>query len=653
MPPQRRSTRVLFNTPRPLPNVPRPPPHAPEGTEAAKLFDSLLDIPLAARSSPKALAKFLHTNMMLAPAVATPYGQRPLVYADNVASGRPLRCVEDAIASHVLPFYANTHTETGLLGRLMMDLREAARSIVKSTCHADPDQYACIFAGTGTTGAVYKLASILCPRATDETDPDQRPVVFISIAEHHSNILVWSEAGAKVVTIDTDENGIILLPELEAGLRKYESHRTIIGSFSAASNIAPVEQPVAELTRLMHRYGGIAVFDYACAGPYADIRMCPSSDENDWVDAVMISPHKFFGGPGTPGVLLMRKSLYTRSTPSIAGGGTVAWVNATGQAYLGDLEAREEGGTPDIIGAIRAGFALHIKSLLTPEFIRQRQRELTNRATTFLSRNPNVIILGPTHDGRMPVFSFLVKSPIPGKLLHHNFVSRVLSDVFGVQTRSGCSCAGPYYFRLVGMSEAEETSKRTVYLDTALEGVKPGFTRFNLSVTHSEAEVDFILQAVDWVASHGFRLLPVYHHEVTTANWIPRVTEPAVVNATIRADRKPVRLDAAQCVSKTEEACLAFLAQHNETDQPFENIEDEAVLEKLEWYATDADVMPMIESMLSGLAVVPPKSLISRSSISSLASAYSSRDFKLIDKMGWMRRAMNHKSKVSLAGAAP
>ncbi|KAI9334890.1 pyridoxal phosphate-dependent transferase [Obelidium mucronatum] len=462
--------------------------------------------------------------MILAKSVTTPFGSRPLVFADFIASGRPLQCVETAIQEHVLPYYSNTHTETGLLGRLMTDLSQDARNTIKRQCHADPNEYACLFLGSGSTSALNRVACLL-----DLKSPTNS-VVFVSSAEHHSNLLIWREMGMKVVSIPTVlATGCIDLTLLEESLAEHSTYSNLIGSFTAASNIVGILQPVHKIARLMHKYNGLALFDYACAAPYVAIEMSPSHlDPLEHLDAVMISPHKFIGGPGTPGILIIRKRICRMgAAPVSPGGGAVAWVNGWGyHAYVQDFETREEAGTPDVIGCIRAGLAFHIKALLTPAYITSKCLDLTRYAMQQLSKAPNITILGPpsfsmdskadsVHYSKLPIFSILVQGPSlcgKGKLLHFNYVSKLLTDVFGIQTRGGCSCASPYFMELSQVTAQEELQRRNAYLPDATsnltkEGMKPGFTRFNLSYTHSKAEVDYILGAVKWVSEHGWKLL--------------------------------------------------------------------------------------------------------------------------------------------------
>ncbi|KAJ3123158.1 hypothetical protein HK100_011702 [Physocladia obscura] len=570
-----------------------------------ELYDMMLNLPSNIKRNPHLLVEFLHSDMILASNILTPFGKRPLIYADFIASGRSLRCIEHAIQNHILPFYANTHTETGLLGRFVTDLRESARDIIKSACggertNSTESKTSCIFVGSGTTAGLNRLAHLMgLNQSNSILRHCDNVVVFVSSAEHNSNLLVWRESGAKVVSISTDpRTGLIRLDELESRLQEHVGAAKLIGSFTAGSNIVGVIQPVHALARLMHKFNGFAFFDFAATGPYVSIDMCPiNSDSNDWLDAVIISPHKFIGGPGTPGVLLLRNCILpsTNNPPVQPGGGTVVWVDAWGShTYVSELETREEAGTPDVIGAIRAGFAFHIKTLMTAEFITATSQYLASYAISRLLRNKNIALLGPHDTPRLPIFSIMVKSPIAGKYLHHHFVSRVLGDVFGIQQRSGCSCAGVYLNELTDAPRDEVIARKRAYLN-GFEGVKPGFTRFNLSYTHTMQEVEYILDAIDWIGTHGYKLLPLYKHDENgTANWVPRAGDVSVIRATVAVfqnSRVPLDFEGFSFLALNELKKISGV-NVTEEEQGRENSRKEKCPhpELLDWYAKDIDI---------------------------------------------------------------
>ncbi|KAJ3326628.1 hypothetical protein HDU76_012766 [Blyttiomyces sp. JEL0837] len=460
--------------------------------------------------------------MILARSIKSPLlGNVPLVYCDFVASGRPLRAIENAILTHVLPYYANTHTDTATTGRLMTDLREEARRVIKKCCGASNADYSLIFTGSGTTAAVNKLVGIL--RITQlaneannaptlELANQLRPLLIVSLAEHHSNLLPWRDSGVDVEMVPFADQGLIDLGQLETILKTNSHRKTIIGSFTAASNVLALQQPVEEIAKLMHLYNGIVIFDYACGGPYMDIDIVRNG-----LDAIVLSPHKFLGGTCSPGVLIFKNSIYGHGLPIVAGGGAVRWVDSETHLYLTSIEGREEAGTPDIVGSIRAGLSFYIKSLVTTNYIRDRQQRLTELTLAKLNSIPNIHVLGckdPSDPAKLPIFSFQLKCPnVPGKYIHHHFFATILNDVFGIQTRSGCSCAATLLFHAVKADKKQVAFLKDSYLSTKLEGLKPGFVRFNLSYTHNETEIEYILNAIRWTASRCHLFLPMYSHD--------------------------------------------------------------------------------------------------------------------------------------------
>lgn len=455
----------------------------------------------------------------------TPFGARRLTYADYIASGRPLRSVETALARSVLPLYANSHTEDSATGAHVTELTERAREYIKR-CLGGSGTHKLIFAGTGATGALKRLQEILGvsvpPRLREQVlavlPPAERFVVFVGPYEHHSNEVSWRESLAEVVRIPLAADGTLDLAALERALTdpRYLG-RPRLGSFSAASNVTGLKTDVRAVARLLHSHDAKAAFDYAAAGPYVAVDVRETTPgASDGLDAVVLSPHKFLGGPGSPGLLLMEAGLYHLSAPTTAGGGTVTYVSRATHRFVSDVESREDAGTPGILQKLRAAMAFRVKERVGVDVIEEREARYIGRALERLCANPKVEVLGNVTAPRLAVVSFLLRPN--GRYLHPRFVVRLLSDLFGVQGRAGCSCAGPYGHDLLGIGD-EESLRYLAQVEAGYEGLKPGWSRLSFHYLLDDAEFEFLLAAVEFLAEEGDAFLPLYDFDWESGAW--------------------------------------------------------------------------------------------------------------------------------------
>ena len=474
----------------------------------------------------------------------TPYGKRLLTYADYTASGRSLGFIEKYLI-HIQRIYANTHTEDDVTGRNMTGVMHRAEKNIKKAFNAEKNGII-IETGSGSTAAISKFQEIIgvkLPTATKVLIEDivqnfvkddkskieiydhlkaeinrKKPVIFVGPYEHHSNDIMWREAFDDVIQIDLTEDGLLDLEDLEKKVSDptYEKRRKI-GSFSAASNVTGLITPVYEVARILHKFDALACFDFAASAPYVKIDM--NHDKESYFDAVFISPHKFLGGPGSTGLLVFNKDLYNQDLPpTCAAGGTVDFVSRKDIIFTKDIETREKPGTPGILQIIKASLAINLKESIGIELIEERERDYTTRAFKRLSKNPRIKILGNQDpDKRIAVFSFLFHHQ--DKYLHPKFATKLMNDLFGIQSRAGCSCAGVYGHHLMNIGPKKSEKFRKV-VEKGYMSIKPGWTRVNFHYTISEEEFDFICSVIEFVADYGYLFIPEYRMDLYSGDWV-------------------------------------------------------------------------------------------------------------------------------------
>lgn len=435
-----------------------------------------------------------------------PFGPRPMIYADYIASGRALRAIEQWVMENVLPWYANSHTEASHCGGTMTRMRRAARQAIADCVHAGPE-HAVVFAGSGATAGINRLVHLFSagPGTT----------LLIGPYEHHSNILPWRESGAEVIEIPEAATGGPDLDALRAELAR--ARGPVIGSFSAASNVTGTLTDVATVTALLKAADARVIWDYAGGAPYLPI------DMRLGMDAIVVSPHKFIGGPGASGVLVLRRDAVTAARPSLPGGGTVRFVSPEGHDYSLSLESREEGGTPNVVGDIRAALVFLTKAAAGEKAIAARNAEWLALGMQRLRHHPRIQLLGNPDAPRLPFFSFRIRDG-EGGFIHQQLATRMLSDLHGLQARGGCACAGPYVHHLLGLDPAESQRLRAAIL-AGDEIEKPGFVRLNLCWAAPRAEVQAILDAVCDLADHAPEYLARYRCDRSTAIFTPIAAE--------------------------------------------------------------------------------------------------------------------------------
>ncbi len=459
----------------------------------------------------------------------SPFGEKKIVYADWTASGRAYKPIEECLQKNIMPFIANTHTETTITGTLMSKAYEEARAIIKQHVNAGNDDVL-IFCGSGMTAAVNKLQRILGLRVPERVmdyvikntaninkgnseylklDEVLKPIVFITEMEHHSNQLTWLETIADVEIIRCGKDGNVDLQHFRSLLEKFRHKKNKIAAVTACSNVTGIQTPYHQIAKLVHEYGGLCFVDFACSAPYVHMNMHPD-EAGTHLDAVYFSPHKFLGGPGTPGILIFNKKMYKNTVPDHPGGGTVVYSNPwKGREYVKNIEQREDGGTPPFLQAIKAAMCIRLKEKMGVENILQREEEILQIVFNRFSRMKNVQVLESNIKKRLGVIAFIVKDA------HYDLIVKMLNDRFGVQTRGGCSCAGTYGHKLLHVDEARSYE----ILNSIRSGdllCKPGWVRLSVHPTMTNTEINFIMDAIEMTAYNFKRWMKDYQYDAAS-----------------------------------------------------------------------------------------------------------------------------------------
>ena len=430
----------------------------------------------------------------------SPYGEKPIVYADWTASGRLYEPIEKKMRDEFYPLVGNTHTETNITGSSMTMAYHNALHLIKEHVNAGPTDLI-ISTGSGMTGVVNKFQRILGLKVYEKHRKyiniplEERPLVFITHMEHHSNQTTWLETIADVEIINPDSDGLVDLDHFAELLEIHKDRKVKYAAVTACSNVTGIETPYYKMAEMMHRAGGYIFVDFACSAPYVQINMHPG-DELQKLDAIFFSPHKFLGGPGTSGILVFCKSLYNNTIPDNPGGGTVDWTNPWGKhKYLDDIEMREDGGTPSFLQTIKTALCIKLKEEMDPQKVVAREEEIVEKMWAGLSAIPNLNLLAANQPKRLGVLSFYIDD------LHYNLAVRLLNDRFGIQVRGGCSCAGTYGHFLLHVDQ-QTSDQITSAISAGDLSSKPGWVRMSIHPTMTDSEVDYLIESVKSLAEN-------------------------------------------------------------------------------------------------------------------------------------------------------
>jgi selenocysteine lyase/cysteine desulfurase len=462
----------------------------------------------------------------------SPFGKKRIVYADWTASGRMYQPIEDVLVNKIAPFVANTHTETNVTGSSLTLAYKKARGIIKKHVHA-MDGDILISSNSGMTGVVNKLQRIIGIKLHEKFEdrikllPDEKPVIFVTHMEHHSNQTSWIETTGDVVVIGATKEGLVDLNDFATLIDKYKNRPLKIAAITSCSNVTGIFTPYHTMAGMIHRAGGYCFVDFACAAPYIDINMHPEAAD-EYLDAIYFSPHKFLGGPGSSGIVIFNQKLYSNRVPDNPGGGTVDWTNPWGEhKYHDEIEAREDGGTPAFLQTIRVALSIQLKDAMGVENILEREHELLVKIWQKFATLPNLRVLADQQKNRLGVVSFYIDN------LHFNLAVKLLNDRFGIQMRGGCSCAGTYGHYLLEVSY-EKSKKLTDEISKGFLVNKPGWVRMSIHPTMTDSEVDYILDSLESLCKHHQEWAKDYTYDAHT-NEFTHISMPETEQKLVQA----------------------------------------------------------------------------------------------------------------------
>lgn len=420
----------------------------------------------------------------------SPYGRKKIIYADYTATSRLYKPIERQILNDFAPLNGNTHTNSSRVGMFMTNCYEESLSIINNGINGSR-KFTVLPLGGGATSAIYRIIEILnlkCGGASNKNT-----IVFLSHLEHNSNYLVWIKNGFKVVVVRCGENGKVCCRNFENALRKYPKHKKIV-SVTAGSNVTGEKVNYKSICEIAHRYNALCFVDFAARAPYSKVE---AEFGRDSLDAIFLSGHKFLGGPGSPGILAFKNSMYKRKVPSKPGGGTVDWIGKNELIlYNKNIRKREDSGTPMYLQSIKLALAIKLKEDIGIEMIENREKEILEKIIREFKKIQNIKLIDENIDKKLLIVSFIPLN------IHYNLFVKLLSDMYGIQCRGGCICAailGQIIFNI------DEIKSRKIYKEVVNgdNSSKPGFVRLSFSEITSDDEIEEIIFAVKDISENG------------------------------------------------------------------------------------------------------------------------------------------------------
>ena len=400
-------------------------------------------------------------------------------YFDFTASWLSYKSIEDKI-QNILLTYANTHSEVWYNAKKTSEYYENARNSLRKNLELNDDFYI-LPCWNWATSAIKKFQEILWIYISPKTkerlnlkiDKKELPLVIIWPFEHHSNELSFREWLCENIRIPLNSDWEIDLLFLEKVLKE-NKNRELLWSFSVASNVTWIFNPIEKISNLFKKYNWILALDSATSSPYLNVN-------NDYFDALFLSPHKLLWWPWSCWILIIRKSICENfEKPTFSWWWTVDYVSKTDQKYSNDFETIEDYWTPGILQFIKASLAYELRNNFWLENIKGKEEILKNYFLEKISEIENLELYWSLKTEKLPIFSFNIKWLNPYK------ISEILSEKFWIQTRAGCSCAWPYWHDLLHLED---------WLDLK-NNSKPGWIRVWLHFIHEKEDIDFFVESL-------------------------------------------------------------------------------------------------------------------------------------------------------------
>jgi len=423
------------------------------------------------------------------------------IYLDTTASSLMMGVAYRA-SNQFLRHYSNTHSLLHFSAKVSTKTYDWIHSRILDFVHADKNEYTCFFMGSGVTAGMNRIAK------TFKRLRPERDMVLVSIMEHHSNDLPHRKHGGKVIHIPVNDNmGGLDLNIIEKYLKQFHDRINYI-SVTGLSNVTGIINPINKIAKLAHSYGVYIIVDAAQMAAHVPIHMSGFDDKDMEIDALLFSGHKTYA-PGSPGVIIARKSFMSAIEPEEVGGGMVDKVFPDNYFVSKKFPDREEAGTPNILGAITLGSAVHILDSIGMDLILEKDINLVNYAMNQMLINKDIYIYGDNDTSICPragTISFNIKD------MDHGLVAAILNDYYNIAVRNECFCAHPYVEKMLHISHEEEITNLDCLDNNLAWNIEPwmGMIRASFGLYTKESDIDALINALNDITKNKEKFIQEY-----------------------------------------------------------------------------------------------------------------------------------------------